>query len=271
VTRADDAVGLRRAFPPADADDEAGFVAYVMAGDPTPERSVDYAEAVLEAGADAIELGVPYSDPIADGPTIQAAGVRAREAGTTLEDVLHVLEELRRRRDEPVAPMTYYNPILQRGEAAFAEEVRQHGGDGLVVPDLPLEESASLQEATAEAEIDLVQLASPLTEPDRMARLAEATQGFLYLVSTTGVTGARSSVEERTRRLVREAKKETGDVPVAVGFGVSEPEHAATLREAGADGVVVGSAIVDRIADEQDPDEVGAFVRDLADAAHGPG
>lgn len=268
MTAAPRATGLRRAFPAGDAD-EAALVAYVMAGDPTPDGSVDHAEAILEAGADALELGVPYSDPIADGPTIQAAGVRAREAGTRLEDVLEVLEAIRSRRDEPVALMTYYNPVLQRGEAAFAETVRDRGGDGLVVPDLPLEESAGLREATAGAGVDLVQLASPLTDPPRLRRLAEATQGFLYLVSTTGVTGARADVEERTRRVVREAKKETGDVPVAVGFGVSTPDHAATLREAGADGVVVGSAIVDRIADGEDPEDVGAFVGGLADAAHG--
>lgn len=270
MTDADRPAGLRRAFPPED-EDAAGLVAYIMAGDPTPGESIAYAEAILEAGADALELGVPYSDPIADGPTIQAAGVRARQAGTALDDVLDILREIRSRRDEPIALMTYYNPVLQRGEAAFAEAVREAGGDGLIVPDLPLEESASLQEATREAGIDLVQLASPLTEPDRLERLAEASSGFLYLVSTTGVTGARSDVEERTRDLVRQARKRAGDTPVAVGFGVSTPEHAATLREAGARGVVVGSAIVDRIAEGDSPEEVGEFVRGLADAAHGDG
>lgn len=260
---------LQRAFTRL-PEGEAAFVGYVMGGDPNPNRSLEYARAVLEGGADVLELGVPFSDPVADGPTIQQAGIRAREAGTRVDHVLDMAGRLTADHDQPVVLMTYYNPIYRRGLPAFAEAAADAGVAGLIVPDLPLEESTPLRDALSGVGVDLVQLASPATSDARFQRLATATGGFLYLVSTFGVTGARTNVEDRTRELVQRARKHAGGTPVAVGFGVSEPQHAATLRDAGADGVVVGSAIVDRIARGVDPTEVRAFVEGMKDATRPP-
>ncbi len=250
-------------------EDEAAFVGYVMGGDPDVDASLAYARAVLEGGADVLELGVPFSDPVADGPTIQQAGIRARKAGTRVDDVLRMARDLTADHPQPVVLMTYYNLIYRRGLDAFAEAAAGAGVAGLIVPDLPLEESTPLRGALDDAGLDLVQLASPATSDARFQRLAAATGGFLYLVSTFGVTGARTRVEDRTRALVQRARKHAGGTPVAVGFGVSEPQHAATLREAGADGVVVGSAIVDRIARGVDPGEVRGFVEAMKAATRG--
>ncbi|HVM45764.1 MAG TPA: tryptophan synthase subunit alpha, partial [Candidatus Thermoplasmatota archaeon] len=185
-------------------------------------------------------------------------------AGARFDDALALCARLRKESDKPLVLMTYYNPVYQRGLARFAREAKAAGVDGVILPDVPLEESAAPGAALAKEGVDLVQLASPASGPERLARLAKATRGFLYLVSMYGVTGARKDLPPETADLVRRAAAAcAGVTPFAVGFGVSEPAHVRMLAEAGADGVVVGSAIVGRIERGEAPEQVAAFVRSL--------
>lgn len=243
---------LASAFPK----ERAGVVAYVMAGD----TSEAHAEAILRE-ADVLEIGVPYSDPVADGPVIERAGVRALGKGTTLADCLALAKRLRATSGKPLVLMTYYNPVLQRGLARFAREAREAGLDGVILPDVPLEESAAAGEALAKEGLDLVQLASPATPEARLRKLAAATRGFLYVVSSFGVTGARDALAPETGALVQRVA--ALGVPFAVGFGVSRPEHVRALHAAGAPAVVVGSAIVSRIEQGETPEQVASYVRSL--------
>jgi len=238
------------------------LVGYVMAGEPDLQRDVEHARAVL-AEVDVLEIGVPFSDPVADGPTIERAHTRALARGATLAHAFALARALRGQSDKPLVLMTYYNPVLQRGLATFAREAKDAGVDGVILPDCPLEESAPAGDAFAKAGLDLVQLASPATPPERMARLAKATRGFLYVISSYGVTGARATLPPEAAEVVARAKSACGSTPFAVGFGVSAPEHVRQLAAAGAPGVVVGSAIVGRIERGDSSSQVREFVRSL--------
>lgn len=254
---------LARAFQEARAQGRPALVAYVMAGHPDKERHLAYARAVL-AECDVLEIGVPFSDPVADGPVIERAATRALAAGAKMQDALDLARALRAQSPKPLVLMTYYNPVLRRGLARFAREARECGVDGVILPDVPVEESGDAGAALAAEGVDLVQLASPATDPERMARLAKTTRGFLYVVSSFGVTGARHEMAPETADVLRRAAEACrGLTPFAVGFGVSLPEHVRRLRDSGADGIVVGSAIVRRIGDGETPDDVAAFVRSL--------
>lgn len=255
---------IERAFAKARAEDRPALVGYLMTGEPDRERALDHAKALLHE-VDILELGVPFSDPVADGPTIERAAVRALHRGTRLDDSLHLARSLRDLDTEkPIVLMTYYNPVYRRGLARFAREAREAGVDGVILPDVPFEESAAPGAALAAEGIDLILLASPATPPDRFARLAKATRGFLYVVSSFGVTGTRTDLAPETREIVERARKAcAGVAPFAVGFGVSTPEHVRMLRDAGAEGVVVGSAIVGRIENGETPEAVAAYVRGL--------
>ena len=232
-----------------DSIDGGALVAYVMGGDPDLEASVGVAEAVLRGGADIIELGIPFSDPIADGRSIQAAGVRALKSGTKPADVLRIASYVKKTRDIPVVVMTYFNPILARGPSAFLDAARICGVDGVIVPDLPLDEAKKFGDMARARGIDSVLLAAPTTGEERMKEIVANTSGFLYLVSVLGVTGAREQLEDNAIRLVKFANRLTrGKVPLAVGFGISKPEHVRAVIRAGADAAIVGSAIVDRVA-----------------------
>jgi tryptophan synthase alpha chain len=245
---------------------EKALIAYLAAGDPAPEATPVLVRALAEAGADMIELGIPFSDPLADGPTIQAASQRALAAGITTEKALAIVRELRDGGLElPLLIMTYYNLVLHDGEEAFCRKAREAGVDGLIIPDLPLEESEGLQAAARRYGLDLVQFAAPTSAPERIRRLAQAATGFLYVVSLTGVTGERQSIPPRFREVVAEARLHA-EIPVAVGFGISTPEQ---VREVAAiaDGVIVGSAIV-RLCGQPLPvdalaAQVGELVRSL--------
>lgn len=226
---------------------EAALVTYVMAGDPDVETSKAMAVACAEGGADLVELGIPFSDPIADGPTIQHAAERALAAGTSTRDVLAVAAHLRARSDVPIALMGYLNPILAHGVEAFARDCERAGVDALIVPDLLPEEAGEITPALAARGVRTVFLLAPTSGPERIARAAAAASGFLYFVSVTGVTGAAKSAPERIRPIVA-AVRERSPVPVVIGFGVSSPADARALAPL-ADGVVVGSAIVKRIAE----------------------
>ena len=216
---------------------------FLVAGDPSLDVTGASLLALQGAGADLIELGIPYSDPLADGPVIQAAAGRALAAGTTPGGVLALLAGLRGQLTTPVVLFTYSNPLLNRGMERFCHEAAAAGAAGLVVPDLPLEEAEKLSQIAAGHGLDLVLLVAPTTPPDRMARIHAASRGFTYLVSVTGVTGVRTALENRVEPLLR-ALRQQGGPPVAVGFGISGPDQAHQVRGWGADGAIVGSALV---------------------------
>ena len=252
---------------------EGALVAYVMGGDPNPELSLKVAEAVIEGGADIVELGVPFSDPMADGKSIQEAAVRSLASGTRPRDVFQMTKELKKRHDVPIALMTYYNILYSPGLEKFLSEAKLAGVDGMIIPDLPLDETVDYSRIAKKNGVDTIFLAAPTTTPERMKSIVANTSGFLYLVSLLGVTGARSDLKESTVELVKSAKRFTrGRVPLAVGFGISTPEHVRTVIRAGADGAVVGSAIVNRVADYKDRQramlkDVENYVRSLKTAA----
>lgn len=216
---------------------------FLMAGDPDLATTGATLLALQAAGADLIELGIPYSDPLADGPVIQAAAARALAARTTPAAVLELLHSLKGQLTVPVILFTYSNPLLNRGMDTFCRQAAEAGAAGLVVPDLPLEEAEKLSPIAAAHGLDLVLLVAPTTPAERMARIHASSRGFTYLVSVTGVTGVRAALESRVEPLVQ-ALQQQGGCPVAVGFGISGPEQARQVRQWGADGAIVGSALV---------------------------
>lgn len=210
-----------------------------------------------------IELGVPYSDPLADGPVIQASATRALTKGTTFEDVISMVKEVVPDLSCPLALFTYYNPILKRGVANFMSVVKDAGVHGLVVPDVPLEETDILRSEAAKNNLELVLLTTPTTPTERMERITKASEGFVYLVSTTGVTGTRANVSFKVEALLKEIKQAT-DKAVAVGFGVSTPEQVKQIAGWGADGVIVGSAMVRQLGESGSPEEGLKKLEELA-------
>jgi tryptophan synthase alpha chain len=235
----------------------AALMPYLMGGFPSLDVSRAIGEAYADGGADLVELGIPFSDPLADGPVIHAAGTAALRAGATVAGVLGVAEALAARL--PVVVMCYANLVLARGADAFAAALRDAGASGLIVPDLPLEEAPAVLEACDGAGVALVPLVAPTTPDERLARIGSRARGFLYTVSLTGTTGERAALSETFAAVVERAKAHT-DVTVALGFGIGTPEQAAQAAAAGADGVIVGSRLVRAAAEA--PDGPGA-VRDL--------
>ena len=240
----------------------AALMPYVMGGFPDLATSLAIGEAYAENGADLVELGVPYSDPLADGPVIHAAGTAALEAGTTLDGVLEVGAALARR--VPVVLMCYVNVVLARGIETFARTLRDAGISGLIVPDLPLHEAGPVRAACDAAGIALVPLVAPTTPDDRLAAIAAEARGFVYVVSVVGTTGERPALGDHVGRLLARVK-ERADVPVALGFGISTPEQAAEAAAAGAEGVIVASRLIRAVSEAADPAAVaGGLVADLA-------
>jgi tryptophan synthase alpha chain len=234
------------------------FVAFLTAGDPSLDRTVEVATRLDAAGVDVLELGVPFSDPLADGPVIQRASERALRQGVTLASVIDAVRRIRERSDLPLVLFSYYNPLLQHGLDRVAREGREAGVDGVLVTDLPPEEAGEWLAAARGADLDTVFLAAPTSPPERLRRVAEASRGFVYAISRTGVTGERQALSDDARPLVDRLHALT-TVPVALGFGISTPEQ---VREAAAvaDGVVVGSALV-RFLEEHPQGDLGARVR----------
>ena len=241
----------------------AAFVPFLTAGDPSLDRTVEIAVGLEADGADILELGVPFSDPIADGPVIQRSSERALARGVTLAAVLAAVRRIRERSELPLLLFSYFNPLLQHGLERLAGDAADAGVDGVLVTDLPPEEGADWIAAARAADIDTVFLAAPTSPPERLKRVAEASRGFVYAVSRTGVTGERQALSDEARPLV-ERLHELTDVPVALGFGLSTPEHVAEAAQV-ADGVVVGSALV-RFLESQPDGDVGAQVRWLTNA-----
>ena len=241
---------IARLFDSLKRNGRKGLIAYLTAGDPTPERTPALVEALERGGADLIELGVPFSDPIADGPVIQRAGQRALAAGTTLRKVLGMAAEIRRRSDIPLLLFTYLNPVLRYGLDALALDAAACGMDGCLLTDASVEEAGQYVEAMRRQGLDTVFLATPASTERRLKLVAKYSTGFVYLVSRTGVTGARASLSEAVGPLVT-AMRAVTDLPLAVGFGVSRPEQVAELGRQ-VEAVVVGSAIVDLIGRNAD-------------------
>ena len=244
--------------------DGGAFIAYLMAGDPTPERSMDYVRALAAGGADLIELGVPFSDPVADGPTIQAAGNRALKTTDRLETVFEIVEEVGEEIEVPLILMSYYNPVLQFGETEFLEKSRETGVDGVILPDLLPEEGGEFLRSAKETSVATPLLATPGTNKKRLTDIAEKTTGFLYLVSRPGTTGAKSGVGKITTNAIKSVRPRVPEeLPVCVGFGLSTPDQVGQVIRAGANGAIVGSAIVSRVGNGDKPEEIERFVAKL--------
>jgi tryptophan synthase alpha chain len=240
----------------------AALMPYVMAGFPTAAESARIGAACVQAGADVLELGVPYSDPLADGPVIHAAGTRALAGGADLGSVLEVARELSP--SVPVVLMCYANMVFAPGVDAFVERLERAGACGLIVPDLPQGEAQEVLDACDAHGIALVPLAAPTTTPERLALIGERARGFLYTVSVVGITGERPALAVHLSDVVARARAST-EVPVAVGFGISTPEQARAAADAGADGVIVGTRLVRAAGESDEPAAaVGELVAELA-------
>ena len=245
----------------------SAFMPYLCAGDPTPELTSKLLLTLEAAGADLIELGVPFSDPIADGPTIQRASERALAHSISLQQILDIVRSLRAQTDIPIALMGYYNPIFRMGEEAFCKAAQDAGVDGVIVPDLPPEQAQPLLEVAPKYNLATIFLVAPTSPPERMQLIASVSTGFIYCVSVTGVTGARAMLSDEIAPMITELRNHT-DKPISVGFGVSTPEQAKQVAGI-ADGVVVGSAIIDVIEENMDDETklltaVKQFASDLA-------
>ena len=233
---------IGRLFDCLKRDGRKGLIAYLTAGDPAPDRTADLVEALVRGGADLIELGVPFSDPIADGPVIQRAGERALTAGTTLGSVLDIAAEIRRRSEVPLLLFTYLNPVLRYGLERLAADAARQGIDGCLLTDASVDEAQDYAAAMHRHGLDTVFLAAPTSTPRRLELVARYSTGFIYLVSRTGVTGEREQLSDSVAPMVRAVRGVT-DLPLAVGFGISRPEHVAELARQ-VEAVVVGSAFV---------------------------
>lgn len=248
---------------------EIGLVAYITAGDPSLEASAEIVLAASEAGADVIELGVPFSDPLADGPTIQRASERALRGGATLAGVIDLVRRVRKHSHVPLVLFSYFNPVLQMGLEKFADAAADAGADGVLATDLTLEEAVDYRAILHARGLDTIFLAAPTSTDARLAKIAEFSSGFLYLISRTGVTGERASLPEELPALAKRVRKVTS-LPIAVGFGISLPEHVTALAGI-ADAAVVGSALVAEIQKAATPaaaaQAVASRIRLLKDAA----
>lgn len=258
VQRIDDAFAAVRARG------EAALMPYLMAGFPTLAESLAIGEACVRAGADLLELGVPYSDPLADGPVIHEAGTRALAGGANVAGVLEVARGLAQ--SVPVVLMCYANMVYAPGVEAFVERLARTGACGLIVPDLPLEEAGEVRQACDACGLALVALVAPTTPPERLEAIGRRARGFIYTVSVVGTTGERAALQDSFAAVIERAKAAT-TVPVALGFGISTPEQARQAADAGADGVIVGTRLVRAAAESEDPaGAVGGVVAELSEA-----
>lgn len=254
-------------FATLKANGKSAFVSFVMAGDPNYEASLEIVKGLPAAGVDVIELGMPFTDPMADGPAIQLAGQRALDAGMTLDRTLQLVRDFRAGDDTtPIVLMGYYNPIYSKGVERFLTEAKEAGVDGLIVVDLPPEEDSELCIPAGNAGLNFIRLTTPTTNAKRLPKVLQNTSGFIYYVSITGITGAASANAEAVAPVVANIKAST-DLPVCVGFGISSPETAEAIASV-ADGAVVGTAIVKMIADGKPTAEILDFVKSLADGVH---
>jgi len=242
---------------------EGVIVAYLMGHDPDPKAFMANAVSLIEGGADILEIGIPFSDPVADGPVIQAAGTRALSAGATPRKIIDTIGELSSQFTTPIVILTYYNPILAMGVEQFMRNASDNGVNGIVVPDLPMEEGDMFRNTTLKHNIDRILLAAPNTSEKRLVGIVEKSKGFVYLVSLYGVTGPRDILSPQALETVKKVKSlAKGTIPVSAGFGISRPEHVSSLLGAGADGAIVGSALVRTVAEHLgDPSEAPYYLK----------
>ncbi len=264
---------IRATFARARSEGRAVFAPYVMLGYPDAETSIALAQALAEAGADVFELGVPFSDPLADGATIQHASQRALEQGTTLEGCIEMARKIAETTTVPLVLMGYYNPFLQMGLDAACERMAEAGVSGLIIPDVPVEEASVLSAAGKAHGVNPIFLITPTSPDERITRVAEAAHeaesGFIYCVSLSGVTGARDELRPELPAFVGRVRERAGDLPLCVGFGIAQPQHAAAVAQI-ADGIIVASALIntyDRAPDGEGTAAVAALARSLRDAA----
>src|SRR5438093_674684 len=245
---------IERRFAALREEGRAGLVIYLTAGDPDPDTSLALFQGLASAGADLVEIGMPFSDPMADGPAVQAAGQRALKRGTTLRSTLDMVKTLRQQdQDTPYVLMGYYNPIYRYGAESFARDAVEAGVDGAIVVDLPPEEDEELAAPARRAGLDIVRLATPTSDEARLPAIVGHASGFLYYVAITGITGTRSADAASVDRAVARLRRFT-QLPIAVGFGIKNAAQAAAVAKA-ADAAVVGSVLVDRLAQNLDPDD----------------
>ena len=262
-----DTARLDARFAACKAEGRAAFVSFIMAGDPDQQTSLKIAKGLVAAGVDVLELGMPFTDPMADGPSIQAAGLRALAAGASLKSTLTLVSDFRADdTDTPIILMGYYNPIHYYGVDTFLADAKAAGVDGLIIVDLPPEEDSELCLPALEAGLSFILLATPTTDDKRLPKVLTNTSGFVYYVSINGITGAAAAQASNVGPEVARIKAAT-DLPIIVGFGIRTPQNARDIASV-ADGAVVGSAIVDEIGAGKSPADVLAFVKSLADGAH---
>jgi tryptophan synthase alpha chain len=251
---------ISKRFAELRASGELGIVAYITAGDPSLDATREFVLSLADAGADVIELGVPFSDPLADGPTIQRASERALKAGTTLAGVLELVRRIRQSSQVPLVLFSYYNPILQMGLEKFASAAANAGADGVLATDLTPEESEEYRRILQQHRLDTIFLGAPTSTDERLAKIAFGSSGFLYLISRTGVTGAKDALPDDLPALLRRARAAT-QLPIAVGFGISLPGHVSVLGGL-ADAAVIGSALVSEIEKAKSVDAAAAALAD---------
>ncbi len=228
---------------------EKAFIVFITAGDPSLEKNLKLVHAFEKEGVDLVELGVPFSDPLADGPVIQSSSMRSLKRKTNLKKILSLAQNIRKTSQIPLVLMSYLNPILSYGVTAFARDAKKAGVDGVILPDVPVEEGAEISKTLKAAKLDLIYLLAPTSTPERKKRASKASRGFIYFVSMTGVTGAKNTVLQSVDKDVRSIKK-FSSLPVCVGFGISTPEQAKTMSRV-SDGVIVGSAVVRALNENQ--------------------
>lgn len=246
-------------------ENKKAFIAFLTAGDPNLEKTEEYVLKMVEAGADLIEIGIPFSDPIAEGIVIQEANIRALRAKTTVEKVFEKVKSIRRKTDVPLVFLTYLNPVFHYGYDAFLAKCKECGVDGIIIPDMPYEEKGEILDIAGKYDVDLISMIAPTSE-ERIGMIASKAKGFVYVVSSMGVTGVRSEIKTDLESIVDVIKKNT-DTPAAIGFGISTPEQASHFSQF-ADGVIVGSAIVKIIAKngENAGEELYNYVKSMKDA-----
>lgn len=256
---------IEKCFNDLNARGEHALVCFLTCGDPDFATTEKLVAKIVESGADIVELGVPFSDPLADGPTIQASSFRALQAGATVRGVFATVSSIRQKCDAPIVLMTYFNPVNKYGLEKFAQDAADAGADGVIMTDLPIEEASDWKKAADKAGLSTIFLLAPTSTKDRIALTAKLANGFIYCVSRTGVTGAQNELPAELKTLV-DTIKSASPVPVVVGFGISKPEHVKQVTQY-ADGAVVGSALVSVIANVSNPDEAveraGEFVKSL--------
>jgi tryptophan synthase alpha chain len=253
---------IEKTFKGLRAQNKKAFIPYVMAGDPSIEKTRETVLMLERSGADIVELGVPFSDPLADGPTIQRAAERALQAGVTLREVIGLVRDIRQDSRIPIVLMTYYNPVFKYGTERFVRDAADAGVDGVIIPDLPPEEAGELVRPARKAHLATIFLVAPTSTEERIRKIAAASTGFIYYVSMTGITGSKLSVDSSLYAALGAIRRMT-EKPVAVGFGVSTPDEARAVSES-ADGVIIGSAIVKKL--HESPDSIGGYISELRKA-----